>query len=203
MGGRIALCVLAVAALSCGGEPERLPAELIGTWRTASPDLRESYFELREGWVVFGADRYRLSMYPIHRVESSRAGGATEYAIEYLKRVSAHLFRDALRVRTSVGVGQPAQAIRAFAQTHGVDLIAMATHRYSGAVRYVLGSVADAVVHRADVPVLLVRPSEAPLLCSPPFRNRRTAELERPFCGSAVRPNGDTHIKRPTSALYI
>ena len=77
------MCVLAAAAIACGGGPEPLPAELIGTWRTSNPDFRESYFELREGWVVFGADRYQISMYPIQGIESSRTGAATEYAIEY------------------------------------------------------------------------------------------------------------------------
>src|SRR5687768_9231714 len=91
MARRVALCVLAVAALACGSEPPQLPAELIGTWRTQSPDLRESYFELREGWVVFGADRYRISMHPIHSIESTRSGTATAYAIEYLTEDGAAL----------------------------------------------------------------------------------------------------------------
>ena len=83
MARRIALCALVVAALAGCNEPERLPAALIGVWRTPNPEFRESYFELREGWVVFGADRYQITMYPIHRIESSRSGDATEYAIEY------------------------------------------------------------------------------------------------------------------------
>src|SRR5262245_30120367 len=80
MDRRIAVCLLALAALACG-EPEKLPKELIGVWRT--PSFVESYFELREGWVVFGADRYQISMYPIHRIESHRSGDTTEYAIDY------------------------------------------------------------------------------------------------------------------------
>jgi hypothetical protein len=90
MARRIALCLLAVATLACG-EPERLPAELIGIWRTPSPGFLDSYFELRDGWVVFGADRYRISMYPIHRIESSRSGDTTEYAIEYVTEDDAIL----------------------------------------------------------------------------------------------------------------
>jgi hypothetical protein len=82
MAGRIALCVLALAALACG-EPERLPAELIGVWRSPNPEFRESYFELREGWVVFGADHYRISMYPIQRIQSSRTDDGTQYSIDY------------------------------------------------------------------------------------------------------------------------
>ena len=79
-----ALCALALAGAACRGEPEVLPAELLGTWRTQNPEFRNSFFELREGWVVFGADGYTASMHPIHRVASKRSEASTEFAIEYL-----------------------------------------------------------------------------------------------------------------------
>jgi nucleotide-binding universal stress UspA family protein len=40
------------------------------------------------------------------------------------------------------------------------DLVAMATHGRSGLQRLMLGSVADKVIHRASIPVLLVRPTK-------------------------------------------
>jgi hypothetical protein len=85
-----AVGLLALGVIACGAT-ETLPPELLGTWRTDNPVLRESYFELREGWVVFGADRYRASMHPIRSVASTRSGGSTEYDIEYTDEDGAFL----------------------------------------------------------------------------------------------------------------
>jgi nucleotide-binding universal stress UspA family protein len=62
-------------------------------------------------------------------------------------------------VQTSLVVALPTLAIREYVRAHAVDLIAMATHGHGGVSRLLLGSVTDAVVHTADVPVLLERPS--------------------------------------------
>jgi nucleotide-binding universal stress UspA family protein len=50
--------------------------------------------------------------------------------------------------------GSPAREIIAYADKHGMNLIAMATHG-KGEVAWVLGSVAEKVVSHAMVPVLL------------------------------------------------
>ena len=55
--------------------------------------------------------------------------------------------------------GKPAPEIVAAAKEWGADLIVMGTHGRSGLGRVVLGSVAQAVVHAAPCPVLLVRAS--------------------------------------------
>jgi hypothetical protein len=44
------------------------------------------------------------------------------------------------------------------ARAEQVDLLAMATHGRGGLSRLVMGSSATGVVHRAEMPVLLVRP---------------------------------------------
>lgn len=53
--------------------------------------------------------------------------------------------------------GQPASEIVAAAKEWGSDLIVIGTHGRTGLRRVVLGSVAQAVVHEAPCPVLLVR----------------------------------------------
>jgi nucleotide-binding universal stress UspA family protein len=58
-------------------------------------------------------------------------------------------------------MGEPARDIPAYADTHGVDLLAMTTHGRGGLQRVVLGSVAAAVVHAAPCAVLLVRRDES------------------------------------------
>jgi nucleotide-binding universal stress UspA family protein len=50
-----------------------------------------------------------------------------------------------------------ATAILDFAESEGVDLIAMSTHGRSGLGRWVYGSVADKVLQGATCPVLLIR----------------------------------------------
>lgn len=49
------------------------------------------------------------------------------------------------------------QAIR----DHQARAVVMATHGHSGATRLLMGSVAEAILHLAQVPVLLVRPTAA------------------------------------------
>jgi len=56
-----------------------------------------------------------------------------------------------------VVMGYPAEAIIDEAVRHHVDLIVMATHGYSGLRRWVLGSVADKVLHASTIPLVLVR----------------------------------------------
>ncbi|MGB0384516.1 MAG: universal stress protein [Ardenticatenaceae bacterium] len=55
--------------------------------------------------------------------------------------------------------GEPVQKIVRFVENEGIDLVAMATHGRSGLSRLVLGSIAEQIVRRVSVPVLLVRPA--------------------------------------------
>lgn len=57
------------------------------------------------------------------------------------------------------GMG-PASTIVGYAAQNEIDLIVMCTRGHGGFKRFVLGSTADGVVHKAPVPVLLVRVSE-------------------------------------------
>jgi nucleotide-binding universal stress UspA family protein len=64
-------------------------------------------------------------------------------------------------IRTQVLSGTPPELIVATAQEFGVDLIVMSTHGRSGLMRLLYGSVAEAVLRGAIVPVLLM-PSRVP-----------------------------------------
>jgi nucleotide-binding universal stress UspA family protein len=67
-------------------------------------------------------------------------------------------------VKVACVEGSPAREIIGYANKHGLDLIALATHG-KGEVAWVLGSVAEKVVSHAPVPVLLFRVVEVkPLL---------------------------------------
>lgn len=61
-------------------------------------------------------------------------------------------------VEPYVRFGDAADEIVAALKEHGHELIVMATHGRSGIGRMLLGSVADAVLRRVHVPVMMVRP---------------------------------------------
>ena len=63
------------------------------------------------------------------------------------------------RVTARTVVGHPSAMVARVAHDEGADFVMMATHGRGGLARLVLGSVATATLQRADVPVLLVRPS--------------------------------------------
>ena len=64
-----------------------------------------------------------------------------------------------VNIETAVIVaGEVAKAIDAEATARGCDLIALSTHGRSGLRRLVLGSVAEAVIRHAHVPVLSIPP---------------------------------------------
>src|SRR5205823_5964004 len=63
-------------------------------------------------------------------------------------------------VTSSVLEGPVTEAIEEHARATGTDLIVMTTHGRGALSRFWLGSVADDLVRRLSVPVLLLRPSE-------------------------------------------
>jgi nucleotide-binding universal stress UspA family protein len=76
----------------------------------------------------------------------------------YLRQVAAPLRRAGCGVVVHLAGGRVADAILAYAEALQADLIAMATHGRSGFARSLVGSVADEIVRRAQVPILLVHP---------------------------------------------
>lgn len=82
-------------------------------------------------------------------------------AEEYLAPLAMELRAKGVRVTTQVRRGEPAAEIIAAAREAGADLIAMTTHGRSGLGRLLFGSVAEAVLRHADIPVFLMRQTEA------------------------------------------
>ena len=81
-------------------------------------------------------------------------------AREYLVSMGVELTARGLRVQSQVRVGDPAAEVVAAAHEVDADLIAMTTHGRSGLGRLLFGSVAEAVLRRSEVPVLLIRLTE-------------------------------------------
>lgn len=104
-----------------------------------------------------------------------------EHNGDYLKEIAAS-FSNPAAVSSSVIVGKPAEAIMEVAATDRDTLIAIATHGRSGVRRWLLGSVAEKVLHGADNDVLLIRATAQ-------IDRKTTAQLKRlvvPLDGSEL-----------------
>lgn len=78
-------------------------------------------------------------------------------AEEYLAPIAAMLRSQGVDAAWAIRHGRAADEILAAADESGTDLIAMATHGRSGIGRLLFGSVAEAVLRRAAVPVFMIR----------------------------------------------
>jgi nucleotide-binding universal stress UspA family protein len=80
-----------------------------------------------------------------------------EQANAYLARVAKRFEGSGVRTHTSVRSGPPAKQIVVTAKEIDADAIAMATHSRRGLNRLMFGSVAEAVLHDTQLPILLIR----------------------------------------------
>lgn len=81
----------------------------------------------------------------------------TEEAQTYLSGIARSAQVADLPVESIVQVGSAANIILEAADNRGVDLVVMTSHGHTGLKRWVLGSVAEHVVHHARPPVLVLR----------------------------------------------
>lgn len=79
---------------------------------------------------------------------------------EYLNGLVAKLEGKGLKAAAVSTTSLPTESILTAADEVDADLIAIATHGRSGLGRFVLGSVADAVIRRSHRPCLVVHPTE-------------------------------------------
>lgn len=111
---------------------------------------------------------------------------AVDEAEAYLRPLRESVTRQGFLVHAQAATGDPVDAILVAANMYGVDLIAMGTHGRSAVARFLLGSVAEQVLHRSALPVLLTRPSSAPVVqAASPFR-RILVPLDGTACAEAA-----------------
>jgi nucleotide-binding universal stress UspA family protein len=103
-----------------------------------------------------------------------------EAAKAYLARVAEGL-GDAVAVAPSVAVGPPAEEIARAVAAENAELIVMSTRGEGGLTRLVHGSVADAVIRAAPVPLLLLPPD-----CPPSWPERTPRRILVPLDGSGL-----------------
>jgi nucleotide-binding universal stress UspA family protein len=77
---------------------------------------------------------------------------------QYLSELAELLRDDGFNVTSKIVMGDPVEIIIEQARENEVNLIALATHGRSGITRMAYGSVAEAVIHGSNTPILLIRP---------------------------------------------
>ena len=75
----------------------------------------------------------------------------------YLDQRKTELTSAGFQVETHLESGDPAEKIIALAEQNQCDLIAMATHGHRLLKDIVLGSVAEKLRHRTQIPILMIR----------------------------------------------
>lgn len=81
-----------------------------------------------------------------------------DQAQAYLEEIASQSRGAAPTTGVLVDVGDPAATVASVVRQEQADAIVMATHGRTGLARITIGSVALAILHRAHVPVLLIRP---------------------------------------------
>lgn len=108
---------------------------------------------------VIDPEDFRLLREPSHGQYYETEAERRSSSFAYLNKV-ATAFSNVAKVSSSVQIGKPAAVIIDRATAGSGSLIAMTTHGRSGVQRWLLGSVADKVLHEAASPLLLVRSVE-------------------------------------------
>ncbi len=79
-----------------------------------------------------------------------------------LDKTKAAAVAKGLSVATELGEGDAVDEILRVANENRVGLICVGTHGRKGLARLFIGSVAEGILRRSDVPVLTIRPSDSP-----------------------------------------
>ncbi len=74
---------LVLGIIGCGTSSDPLPEDLIGVWRNPSPGYVDRFFEVREGWVLFGAGKFDSKIHSIESIQVDEVGSTTKLTIEY------------------------------------------------------------------------------------------------------------------------
>jgi|SRR5579862_957822 len=148
------------------GSPEQrpirkllLPVDGSGRARESLPGVIE-FASLFDTQVVLlrileGADRR-----PIGASERARAESELGDLAKEIEKSGVETFR-------LLGAGDPAARILKTVDEQGIDVIAMATHGRTGVSRLRKGSITEAVLRKADVPILVTRLAKTASSSSP------------------------------------
>jgi nucleotide-binding universal stress UspA family protein len=83
-----------------------------------------------------------------------------EHILSHLARMAASVRAAGVEAQSTVASGDRVDAIRELAVSADCDLIAMSTHGRSGLARLAIGSLTDALIRTAPIPVVAVHPTK-------------------------------------------
>lgn len=101
-----------------------------------------------DGWVARNYERLRLA--ESEEMKEDRV---------YLEGTAKQLRKKGFEVATYLALGDPPTEILKIAETEGCDLIAMTSHGHRLLGDLIYGSTIEAVRHRANIPILVVKAS--------------------------------------------
>ncbi len=93
------------------------------------------------------------------RIAQARQKVEAQEAQEDAEKVVARLRGDGMAVALRVRAGEAGQIILEEAAVEGADLIIMFTHGRSATLRFLFGSIADEVLLKSEIPVLVISPN--------------------------------------------
>jgi nucleotide-binding universal stress UspA family protein len=143
--------------------------------------------DLAEQALPYAEALARLGPSTLYLVRAAAPDDET-MAADYLARTAAQLRADNLVTEVLTAHGRPSDIVAWKAAHVGADLVVMATHGRGGPSRWVLGSVADEVLHRTTRPVLLVREGQRP-------HPQRPLRVLVPLDGSELAEQALTHAR--------
>jgi nucleotide-binding universal stress UspA family protein len=122
----------------------------------AIPIARRLAGDPRNGLVLLGVANVRVNQ---GAAPADPEIAPIQEARSYLEAAKSRLVDDVEGVLTIVWSGPASAAIVKAAEMYGVDMIVMTTHGRSGRERDMFGSVAEAVLREAPMPVVVLRPA--------------------------------------------
>ena len=134
-----------------------IPLENSAADQTILNHIRSLAKLLKSGLVlVHVADGYAARLQNELNLEDSEEIKSDQ---RYLEQTKEEFVKEGFSVKTYLVQGEPADEILAIAQKENCDLIAMSTHGHRFLKDIILGSVAESIRHRTDIPILMIRAS--------------------------------------------
>ena len=110
--------------------------------------------------VTTGRNIRGMAAHPLRRLTRQGRTAQHEETSSYLGSLAEELRSKGIEVTIDVAHGAPAEEIIAMGSRYRASLIAMCTHGRTGLQRLALGSVAEQVMRRSALPLLLYRPTD-------------------------------------------
>ena len=160
--------------------------------------------ELAEAALPYGRELAECLGSEIHMLGVCDLPRLPERLLKAYVDDSASKFKRAgLRAKATVICGTPADVILEYAEKAGIDLIIMSTHGRSGLTRWVLGSVADKVLHSVTVPLFLINAKKAEAVVERKTFRKVLLPLDGSDTGEAAVPFAEELARKTNARLLL